>query len=58
LLEGADVKINHIPGKAQCGICKNTYDTENTDNQCPACGSTKNELLQGQEIRVKSIDIE
>jgi hydrogenase nickel incorporation protein HypA/HybF len=58
VLDGANVIINDLPGKAYCDKCETDFETEKDHCSCPSCGSAQNEIVQGQEIRVKSIEIE
>ena len=58
MLDGADVKINQIEGKARCKDCQALFDAEEINSECPNCKSHVNEMVQGQELRVRSIEVE
>jgi hydrogenase nickel incorporation protein HypA/HybF len=58
ILEGTEIKINEIAGKARCTKCQTIFDINEIYYACPNCSTFENELLQGQELRVKSIEIE
>jgi hydrogenase nickel incorporation protein HypA/HybF len=58
LLHGAEVKIYEIEGKARCKKCQTLFGTEEVYCACPNCKSFENELVQGQELRVRSIEVE
>lgn len=57
VLEKATKSIACIPGFAQCLTCSHTYTLENMYDLCPACHDFRKELLQGKEIRIKSLII-
>jgi hydrogenase nickel incorporation protein HypA/HybF len=55
MLKDAEIKINIIQAKAKCEDCKTEFDTENVYTLCPKCNSYKTSILQGKEMKVKSI---
>ena len=58
LLEGAKLKCEEIPAVTWCDDCKVTYDTVTYGKTCPRCGSGNTWLLRGNEMRIKSIEVE
>lgn len=54
-LQGAVKKINRIKGKARCMDCENTFFIENLFDPCPACGQHLLDILEGKELRVKTL---
>lgn len=55
LLKDADIKINKIPAISKCLKCENQFETENVFTLCPKCDSYETILIQGKEMKVKSI---
>ena len=58
LLEGTKLKCEEIPAVTWCDDCKVTYDTVAYGKTCPRCGSGNTWLLRGNEMRIKSIEVE
>ena len=50
-----EIKINIIEAKSICEDCKYEFKTENVYTLCPQCDSYKTSILQGKEMKVKSI---
>jgi hydrogenase nickel incorporation protein HypA/HybF len=51
-------KIVHQPqGKARCTRCGLEYPIENLFDSCPECNCYLKDILQGKELRIKSITI-
>jgi hydrogenase nickel incorporation protein HypA/HybF len=57
VLENAEIKIEIIQARAKCIDCDTIYPIENIYDACTGCGSFFKALLQGKELRVKSLDI-
>ncbi len=55
MLKDADIKINIIQAKSKCEDCLFIFDTDNVYNLCPKCNSYKTNIIQGKEMKVKSI---
>jgi hydrogenase nickel incorporation protein HypA/HybF len=55
ILEGTVKKINRIKGKAQCVDCDAIFNIENLYDACPECGQHLLTILEGKELRVKSL---
>jgi hydrogenase nickel incorporation protein HypA/HybF len=55
ILEGTVKKINRIKGKAQCVDCDAIFNIENLYDACPECGQHLLNILEGKELRVKSL---
>ena len=58
ILEGASRKITTVPGKARCRSCEHIFNIQDMFMACPLCGSAAPELIQGRELRVKSLLVE
>jgi len=57
VLEEARKKINHIEAKSRCGQCDHVFRVDNYFEPCPLCNESYNELIQGRELRVKSLKV-
>lgn len=57
MLENAFKKINHIQGRAKCMDCEAEFEIHQYHDACPVCGEHLLSVLQGKELRVKSLVI-
>lgn len=57
VLENAEKKIQIIQAQAKCIDCDAIYTIENMYDACPTCGSFFKTILQGKELRVKSLEV-
>jgi hydrogenase nickel incorporation protein HypA/HybF len=57
VLATARREINHIPGRARCAECGQTYRLEHHYDPCPHCGNMLHQLLSGRELRVKALTV-
>jgi hydrogenase nickel incorporation protein HypA/HybF len=55
ILENTVKKINRIKGKAQCADCEAAFTIENFYDPCPICGQHLINIIEGKELRVKSL---
>jgi hydrogenase nickel incorporation protein HypA/HybF len=55
VLEKSLRKINRIRGKAKCLQCETGFHVENVYDACPVCGEHLLQILEGKELRVKSL---
>jgi hydrogenase nickel incorporation protein HypA/HybF len=58
MLEKANVKINTIRARAVCAECQNEFSVDEIFAPCPKCGNPFCEIIQGKELKVKSIKAE
>jgi len=56
--EGAQLRFNRIPALYHCWDCGNEYPLDGEHLECPRCGSVRVQLIQGDEFRLESIDVE
>ncbi|MGI9547027.1 MAG: hydrogenase maturation nickel metallochaperone HypA [Flavobacteriaceae bacterium] len=56
VLEKAEKRIKKIPAKARCGGCDSVYALQFIHDNCPDCGSFLKTIVQGKELRVKSLE--
>jgi hydrogenase nickel incorporation protein HypA/HybF len=58
LLEGARLVIERIPPMGHCRGCDGDFPVSAYYDSCPACGGYSVELLAGEEMRVKELEVE
>ncbi len=56
--EGARLHFRRIAVELQCQSCGQRYAPEGKDMACPACGSTRIEILAGEEFCLEAIDVD
>ncbi|MBD3362303.1 hydrogenase maturation nickel metallochaperone HypA [Candidatus Dojkabacteria bacterium] len=54
-LESANLKIIYISGLGKCLSCGLTFNMDTLQSRCPDCNDFNPKVLQGKELRVKSI---
>jgi len=54
----ANIVFNHIEGKAECLQCHTLQTVENLYNPCINCGSFNLSIIEGKELKIKSLLIE
>ncbi len=57
-LEGAQLIIERTPGRGRCRECGDESPLGPYTFECPACGEFSLERLQGDELRVKEMEID
>ncbi|MBF2004029.1 hydrogenase maturation nickel metallochaperone HypA [Chlorogloeopsis fritschii PCC 9212] len=57
VLEGAKLEILETPGLGKCRECGATIPLEQPFGKCQ-CGSTQIDLIAGEELKIKEIEIE
>ncbi|WP_164891181.1 hydrogenase maturation nickel metallochaperone HypA/HybF [Botryobacter ruber] len=57
VLEKAEYLVEHTTGSARCLSCNSAFELAFIYDCCPCCGGFRKELLQGKEIRIKSLEI-
>lgn len=58
LLEKAERKIIQVPAMAECLDCNFTFPLSVFYEPCPSCKSLTINILQGKELRIKSINVD
>ena len=58
IMEGAKIKMNIFNAKAKCLSCEKDFEVEDIYTLCPHCSSLQFDIIQGKELKVKSIKIE
>ena len=57
LAEGASLHIINLPGKAFCLQCLDTVPVTQRYDSCPVCGSHQLQVTQGEEMRIKELEV-
>jgi hydrogenase nickel incorporation protein HypA/HybF len=57
ILEGAELKIEILPGNARCADCGKVFNVLANKGLCPGCGGKNTELLGGKEFFIKEIAV-
>jgi hydrogenase nickel incorporation protein HypA/HybF len=57
LAEGAELAITAVPLKVRCLSCSREYTASGYKMVCQACGSIASELISGNELRVKEMEV-
>jgi hydrogenase nickel incorporation protein HypA/HybF len=57
LVEGARLDVIEVPARAWCLDCNATVDVARRYDPCPRCGAQFLQLVAGDELRVKDIEV-
>ena len=57
MLEGSHISIHEIPAMARCKVCRHEFKIDDWLSLCPECGSPENEVIQGRELRLKTLEV-
>ena len=58
IAEGATLEIARVPGAGWCMDCAKTVSLDERFGPCPTCGGFHVEMTAGDEMRVRSIEVE
>lgn len=58
VLEGATLKIIRIPGLGCCMECSAETSIDSLYSPCSVCGSYRLQIISGEEMRVREIEVE
>jgi hydrogenase nickel incorporation protein HypA/HybF len=53
----AQLEFIDVPGKAYCADCQLEFHVKQLAEPCPQCQAFGTQILQGQEIKVKEIQV-
>ena len=56
--KSASLSISRIPAKAKCRECKSEFNPGGMNWLCPKCGGPIEEVLEGREFYIESIEVE
>ena len=54
----AEIRYQEVEGLAECSACGHSFKTEDYVTPCPKCMNPFSDIIQGKEMRIKSIVIE
>lgn len=57
-VEGARLVIDRIPGRARCRDCGAEVAIRSYHDTCAGCGGYQLEILSGEELQVKQLEVE
>jgi len=57
LVEGAQLEIISVPGEGECPRCGHRCQVQALYDACPECGSFGLGIVQGRDVRVKSLSV-
>ena len=58
LAEGAQLRFHRLPAVFRCEACGQQYTYDGEHLTCPRCGSAQVRLIQGDEFRIDSVDVD
>ena len=58
VLEGATLEIIEIPGLGRCRHCAIEMSLTQPFGICDRCGSVELEIIQGEELKIKELEVE
>ncbi len=53
--EGAALRIAHVPLRAVCNACGDSYQPEDLTSVCPVCRSADRRITDGRQMRVVEV---
>ena len=57
LADGAKLEIVEIPAEAWCLDCAQTVNIQQRYDTCPHCGSCQLQVIHGEEMRIKELEV-
>ncbi|MDD5391563.1 MAG: hydrogenase maturation nickel metallochaperone HypA [Thiothrix sp.] len=58
LADGAKLEIIEIPAEAWCLNCAQSVAVKQRFDACPVCGSYQLQVIRGDEMRIKELEVE
>jgi hydrogenase nickel incorporation protein HypA/HybF len=58
LAEGSKLEIIRIPAQAYCLGCAQTVPVKQRFDACPECGSYHLQVVAGEELRIKELEVD
>lgn len=58
LADGAKLKIINVPGSAWCMQCSKNVIVKQRFDECPDCGSYQLQVVSGDEMKIKELEVE
>jgi len=57
LADGAELEIDYMDGQAWCMQCSTKVAVKRHGEGCPECGSYQLQILDGQQMRIKQLEV-
>jgi hydrogenase nickel incorporation protein HypA/HybF len=58
IAEKAELHFERVPGKLRCAACGHEFGVSEFDGHCPACGGLQASVIDGDQFRLESIEVE
>lgn len=58
LADGARLEIVEVPGSAWCMQCGHAVEVARRFDACPDCGSYQLQVIAGEEMRIRELEVE
>ncbi len=58
LAENAELNIINLPGSAWCMYCAKNIQVKQRYDECPDCGSYQLQIVGGDEMKIKELEVE
>ena len=58
IAQGARLSIIRIPVRMRCFDCGNEFTPGDESFDCPKCASVRIQVIDGEELKIESIDVE
>ena len=58
IVDAAKLEIIHVEGHAECPICKQQTIISARHDLCPKCGHYPLNILAGEEMRIKELEVQ
>lgn len=58
IAQGAALHFQRVPARMRCTDCAHEYHPSDVQLACPACGSSRIRVLEGEEFYLDSIEVE
>ena len=58
IAEGAELEILHAPGIAHCEKCRKDVEVSERYDPCPECGNVPLFVTDGDQLRIKDLEVE
>jgi hydrogenase nickel incorporation protein HypA/HybF len=56
--DGSRLEIIDVPGRARCPACARDVQVAARYDDCPACGHYPLEIIAGEEMRIKELEVQ
>jgi hydrogenase nickel incorporation protein HypA/HybF len=58
IAERARLEIVEVPGEARCTQCLQTVEIQQRYDECPRCGGYPLQIQNGEQMRIKELEVE